>query len=130
MNAPRYDFTVRDDVDCLVAAVCNENPALKAIGERDGFDAVMQTLLVAGCMYMRGVHGIDPDPNAPAIEVAKAARVLGFSLVTRPNGDIVVAAPGTGQRMAVVERDAAYDQTERGAAVADCASDALARGAA
>lgn len=105
MNTPRYDFTVRDDVDCLVAAVCNENPALKAIGERYGFDALMQTLLVAGCMYMRGVRGIEPDAGAAVIEVARAARVLGFALVTRPDGSLVVAAPDTGRAVGIVERD-------------------------
>ncbi len=130
MSAPRYEFDVRDDVDCLVAAVCNENPALKAIGERDGFDAVMATLLTAGCMYVRGMHGIDPDPDATVAQVAEAARVLGFALVTRKNGEIVVAAPGTGRLFGIVSRDGCYDTTERSAAVADCASDALARGAA
>lgn len=107
MSAPRYDFAVRDDLDCLVAAVCNENPALKAIGEDQGFDAVMQTLLVAGCMYMRGVHGIEPSADASVIDVAKAAQVLGFALVTRPDGSLVVAAPDTGRAVGIVERDRA-----------------------
>lgn len=105
MSAPRYEFDVREDVDCLVAAVCNENPALRLIGETQGFDAVMQTLLVAGCMYMRGVRGIDPDGDATQYDVARAAQVLGFALVARPDGSIVVAAPDTGRPLGIVERD-------------------------
>lgn len=104
-NPGYYGFKVREDVDCMVVATCNENPALQVIGEQQGFDAVMQTLLVAGCMYMRGVRGIEPDDNATQYDVAKAAQVLGFALVARPDGSIVVAAPDTGRPLGIVERD-------------------------
>ena len=76
----RYDFGVRDDVDCLVTSVVAENPALRVIGESQGFDAVMQTILVAGCLYLRSREGITPDPDAPVWEIAKAARLLGMHL--------------------------------------------------
>ncbi|MCQ9378835.1 hypothetical protein [Methyloversatilis sp. XJ19-49] len=101
-----YSFKVREDVDCMVTAACSENPALMHIGEQGGFDAVMQTLLVAGCMYMRGARGIQPADDAAVIDVAKAAQVLGFALVTRPDGSIVVATPDAGRPVGVVERDA------------------------
>ncbi|WP_430434780.1 hypothetical protein [Methyloversatilis sp.] len=106
-NPGFYGFKVREDVNCMVLATCRDNPALQHIGERDGYDALMQTLLVAGCMYMRGVRGIEPDAGAAVIEVAKAAQVLGFALVTRPDGSLVVAAPDTGRPVGIVERDRA-----------------------
>ena len=77
----RYDFGVRDDVDCLVTSVVAENPALRVIGESQGFDAVMQTILVAGCLYLRSREGITPDPDAPVWEIAKAARLLGIHTI-------------------------------------------------
>lgn len=94
MRAPRYEFDVREDVDCLVVAVCNENPALRLIGETQGFGAVMQTLLTAGCIYMRNREGVPVDDNATVSEVARAARLLGHQLAIR-GGEVVVVPVGT-----------------------------------
>jgi len=129
MSAPRYAFNVRDDVDCLVTSVVAENPALRVIGESQGFDAVMQTILVAGCLYLRSREGITPDPDAPVWEIAKAARLLGMHLAVR-GAEIVVVPVGTpGCRpMGIVDRDA-YDQTDALARHTDISSDPL-RGAA
>ena len=129
MSAARYEFGVRDDVDVLVTSVVAENPALRVIGESQGFDAVMQTILVAGCLYLRSREGITPDPDAPVWEIAKAARLLGMHLAVR-GAEIVVVPVGTpGCRpMGIVDRDA-YDQTDALARHTDIASDPL-RGAA
>lgn len=94
MSAPRYEFDVREDVDCLVAAVCNENPALRLIGETQGFDAVIQTLLTAGCIWMRNFEGAQIDGEAAVFEVARAARLLGHHLAIR-GGEVVVVPVGT-----------------------------------
>ena len=93
------------------------------------FDAVMQTILVAGCLYMRQREGITPAPDAPVWEVAKAARLLGMHLAVR-GAEIVVVPVGTpGCRpMGIVDRDA-YDQTDALARHTDISSDPL-RGAA
>jgi len=121
----RYEFSVRDDVDCLVTSVVAENPALRVIGEPQGFDAVMQTILVAGCLYLRQREGITPDPDAPVHEIAKAARLLGMHLAVK-GAEIVVVPVGTpGCRpIAVVDRDA-YELTDATAKHTDCASEAV-----
>jgi hypothetical protein len=131
MNDSRYELATREDVDCLVTATCQNSQALTLIGETQGFDAVMNTLLVAGCMYINSRAGITPDDNTPVYEIARAARLLGLHLAINKAGEVVVVPTGTpGFRpVGVVERDAAYDQTEAGARVTDCASDPL-RGAA
>lgn len=131
MSAPHYSFNVRDDVDCLVTSVVAENPALRLMGETGGFDEVMQTLLTAGCIYMRSREGVQIDDEASVFDVARAARLLGHQLAVR-GGDLVVVPIGTPGVVPVriVERDAAYDQTDRTAAATDCASDSLARGVA
>ena len=100
MSAPRYAFNVRDDVDCLVTSVVAENPALRVIGESQGFDEVMQTILVAGCLYLRQREGITPAPDAPVWEIAKAACLLGMHLAVRGAEIVVVPVklrcPGCG----------------------------------
>lgn len=105
MNA-RYEFDVRDDLDCLVVATCNENPALRMIGQTQGYDAVMQTLLTAGCIYMRSREGVQVDDNASVFEVARAARLLGHQLAIR-GGEVVVVPVGTPGvvPVGIVERD-------------------------
>ena len=125
MSAARYEFGVRDDVDVLVTSVVAENPALRVIGESQGFDAVMQTILVAGCLYLRQREGITPAPDAPVWEIAKAARLLGMHLAVR-GAEIVVVPVGTpGCRpMGIVDRDA-YDQTDALARHTDITSDPL-----
>lgn len=90
----RFEFDVREDVDCLVVATCNENPALRMIGQTQGYDAVMQTLLTAGCIYMRSREGAQVDDNASVFEVARAARLLGHQLAIR-GGEVVVVPVGT-----------------------------------
>ena len=90
----RYEFDVRDDLDCLVVATCNESPALRMIGQTQGYDAVMQTLLTAGCIYMRNHEGAQIDDNASVFEVARAARLLGHQLAIR-GGEVVVVPVGT-----------------------------------
>ena len=125
MSTPRYAFNVRDDVDCLVTAVVAENPALRVIGESQGFDEVMQTILVAGCLYLRQREGITPDPDAPVHEIAKAARLLGMHLAVKGTEVVVVPVGTPGCRpMAVVDRDA-YDQTDAMARSTDITSDPL-----
>ncbi len=102
----RYDFKVRDDVDVLVTALCADNAALRSIGEVSGFEEVMSTILVAGCMFLRGREGLVPNPDAPLFRIAEAARLLGMHLAIK-GCDIVVVPVGTpGYRpIGLVERD-------------------------